>query len=62
MPVSAAKTKANKKWDAENLDRISLALPRGYKEKISECAVSDGISVSKWIKAAIDFYIKEKSE
>ena len=29
---------SNKKWDSENLDRMSIALPKGMKEKIREHA------------------------
>lgn len=31
---TAARKEGNRKWDAQNLDRISIALPKGQKDKI----------------------------
>ena len=62
MPVSAAKIKANKKWDSKNLDRLSVVLPIGYKDKLRAVAVRDNTSVNNVIKTAVDLYLEEKSE
>ena len=48
-----AKKKANKKWDNNNLDRISLALPKGAKDKIKAYADSKGESVNAFIYRAV---------
>ena len=33
---TAARKEGNRKWDAQNLDRISIALPKGSAEKRGE--------------------------
>ena len=50
-----ARKENNKKWDSENLDRLSLALPKGHKEVIQAAAAASGEkSVNAWIGAAIE--------
>ena len=54
MPVSESRKKANAKWDAQNLDRMSIALPRGTKEQIREhVAVMGDKSTNACISRAI---------
>lgn len=58
-----ARKNGNRKWDAQNLDRLSVALPKGMKEEIKACADSLGESVNGFIKAAIlEKLQKEKSQ
>lgn len=59
MPISEAKAKANKKWDKENLDRLSVALPRGAKDKIKDLAVQNGESVNQFLRRIIEKEIAE---
>ena len=49
-----AKRDGNRKWDAANLDRISLALPKGQKDVIKAHAESMGESVNGFIARAIE--------
>ena len=53
-----ARKAGNRKWDAENLDRLSIALPKGMKETIKAAAARDGKSMNEYIKdlltAAVD--------
>lgn len=49
-----AKRDGNRKWDAANLDRISIALPKGQKDIIKAHADSMGESVNGFISRAID--------
>ena len=44
---------SNRKWDSNNLDRLSIALPRGSREIIKEYAERVGLSVNQFISAAI---------
>ena len=54
MPISESRKKANAKWDAQNLDRMSIALPRGTKEQIREHAAAMGDkSANAFISRAI---------
>ena len=56
MPQKYAEShrRAADKWDRENLDRSSVAMPKGKLERIKAAADASGQSVNKWINAAID--------
>lgn len=54
MAVSESRKKANVKWDAANLDRISIALPKGKKDVIKSAAAAVGESMNQYISGAID--------
>lgn len=44
---------SNRKWDAANLDRLSIALPAGSRDKIKAHAQAQGESVNGFIGRAI---------
>lgn len=44
---------SNRKWDAANLDRLSIALPSGSRDKIKAHAQAQGESVNGFIGRAI---------
>lgn len=48
-----ARKTANKNWDSKNLDRISLAMPKGSKEALKAHAESMGESVNAFISRAV---------
>lgn len=50
---SEARKEGNKRWDEKNLDRISIALPKGSKDALKAHAESTGESVNAFIKRAI---------
>lgn len=50
--TEAVKT-SNRKWDAANLDRLSLALPAGSRDKIKAHAQAMGESVNGFIGRAV---------
>lgn len=50
---SEARKNANKNWDSKNLDRISIALPKGSRDALKAHADSLGESVNSFIKRAI---------
>lgn len=58
MPESQKYTEArkrgNRKWDAANLDRISIAVPKGQKDVIKAHAEARGESVNGFINRAIE--------
>lgn len=54
MPVSDAQRKSAQKWDAANLDRISVALEKGKKDTIKAAAARHGETMNQYIKIAID--------
>ena len=49
-----ARKEGNRKWDAANLDRVSIAMPKGKKEDIKAAAAAVGESMNQYIIAAID--------
>lgn len=49
-----ARKNGNRQWDKANLDRVSVALPKGKKAKIKAHAESRGESVNGFINRAID--------
>lgn len=49
-----AKKRGNRKWDAANLDRLSIAVPKGRKEAIKAHAEAQGESVNGFIGRAIE--------
>ena len=52
MPVSEARQRANKKWDAENTERINLIVRKGMKEQLRAAAEAAGESLNGYIVAA----------
>ena len=56
-----AKKASNKKWDSANLDRMSLALPAGSKERIVIAAAAAGQSVNAYIGQAINDRIEREA-
>lgn len=49
-----ARRDGNRKWDAANLDRVSLAMPKGRKDIIKAHAESKGESLNAFINRAIE--------
>lgn len=49
-----AQKKSAKKWDAANLDRMSIAMPKGKRDIIKSHAAKIGLSMNTFIIRAID--------
>ena len=49
-----AQKESAKKWDSNNLDRLSIALPKGSRDAIKAAADRAGQSTNGYIKQAID--------
>ena len=49
-----AQKKSAKKWDAANLDLVSVAMPKGKKDDIKEAASTAGESMNQYIINAVD--------
>ncbi len=50
---SEARKKANRNWDNKNLDRVSVAMPKGSKDALKAHAESTGESVNAFVNRAI---------
>ena len=49
-----ARKEVNRKWDTANLDRVSVAMPKGKKDIIKAHAEARSESVNGFINRAID--------
>lgn len=49
-----AQKRSAKKWDAANLDRVSIAMPKGKKDMIKAHAGTRRESINGFINRAID--------
>ena len=54
-----AQKKSAKKWDAANLDRISIAAPKGTKDRWKAVAVAQDKSLNQLIVEAVDNQISQ---
>lgn len=53
QPYTEARKEGNKKWDSKNLDRISIAIPKGRKATVEACAKARGESVNGMVNALL---------
>ena len=60
MAVSEAQKKSAKKWDAANLDRVSIAMPKGMKDTVKAAAAAGGESMNQYIIGAVEQRISGK--
>lgn len=49
-----ARKDGNRKWDAANLDRVSIAMAKGKKDQIKAAATAMGESMNQYIITAIE--------
>ncbi len=56
-----ARKEGNRKWDAANLDRLSIALPKGSRDAIKAHASARSESTNAFIKRAIDGQMERDS-
>ena len=54
MAVSEAQKKSAQKWDAANLDRVSLAMAKGKREAVKAAAAAAGESMNQYIIRSVD--------
>lgn len=54
MAVSEAQKKSAQKWDAANLDRVSIAMPKGMKDMVKAAAAVAGESMNQYIICATE--------
>ena len=57
-----AQKQSAKKWDAANLDRVSIAMPKGKKEDIKAAAAKAGESMNQYIIGAIEQRMERDKE
>ena len=57
-----ARKEGNRKWDTANLDRVSVAMPKGKKDIIKAHAEKNGESVNGFVNRAINETIQRDGE
>ena len=57
-----AQKRSAKKWDAANLDRVSVAMPKAKKDMIKAHAGTRSESINAFINRAIDEAIERDSD
>jgi hypothetical protein len=58
VPVSEAKKKANNKWDAANMQNLSVKVRREYADQIRAKAAEKGTTVGAILRKALDDFMK----
>ena len=53
MSLSERKKASNRKWDSQNLDRMSFTVPKGQKATVEAAAKAAGESVNQYTQRAL---------
>lgn len=53
MAYTEKKKASNRKWDSENLDRLSFTVPKGQKATLQAFAEEAGESVNQYTQGAL---------
>lgn len=53
MTYTEKKKASNRKWDSENLDRLSFTVPKGQKATLQAFAEQAGESVNQYTQGAL---------
>ena len=62
MPLSENKKKSNKKWDDNNITRVSFAIKNELYEEMMRYVIFSGKSKSKYIIDSIIYQIEKDKE
>ena len=57
-----ARKEGNRKWDTANLDRVSIAMPKGKKNDIKAAAAAVGESMNQYIINAVEQRMERDKE
>lgn len=57
-----ARKEGNRKWDTANLDRVSIAMPKGKKDDIKAAASAVGESMNQYIINAVEQRMERDNE
>ena len=57
-----ARKEGNRKWDTANLDRVSIAMPKGKKDDIKAAASAVGESMNQNIINAVEQRMERDKE
>ena len=57
-----ARKEGNRKWDTADLDRVSIAMPKGKKDDIKAAAAAVGESMNQYIINAVEQRMERDNE
>ena len=60
MPLSEARKRANKKWDAANMQNLSIKVRREYADRIRAATAAAGTTPAAIMRQALDAFMEEK--
>lgn len=60
MPLSEARKRANKKWDAANMTNLSVKVRRDYADEIRRAALEAGTTPAAIMRRALDEFMQGK--
>ena len=58
MPPSDAQKKASKKWDAANMQNLSVKVRREYADQVRAKAAEKGTTIGAILRKALDDFMK----
>ena len=58
MPLSEARKRANKKWDAANMQNLSIKVRRDYADRIRAATAEAGTTPAAVMRAALDAFME----
>ena len=61
MPISEARKRANKKWDAANMTNLSVKVRREYADAIRTAAAEAGTTPAAIMRKALDVFMQSRS-
>ena len=62
MPISEARKRANKKWDAANMQNLSVKVRRDYADRIRAAAAEAGTTPAAIMRAALDAFMDSRED
>lgn len=62
MPLSEARKRANKKWDAANMQNLSIKIRRDYADRIRAAAAAAGTTPAAIMRRALDEFMQSQED
>ena len=59
--MSEARTRANRKWNEANLDRLAITVKKGQREQIKAAAERAGVSLNRYVVEAVEARMSQEN-
>ena len=59
--MSEARTRANRKWNEANLDRLAITVKKGQREQIKAAAEKAGVSLNRYVVEAVEARMSQEN-